>query len=154
MDCALSCPASGHGACSGVWLLDPVSLHQRKLVFHFPSGYQLQIVSELWRGLCVFFLYQYWDFVRFEPVWVLCMLCWSLWVHICICLVSGRCYFLKVIYHHWHLMIFLLSLLNRCLNVGGKRLIKTSYLRLSWKPNFKTKLNIHSFQTTFIPLRT
>lgn len=39
VESALSDPTTpGSGACPGVWLIDPVSLYQRKLIFPSPTG--------------------------------------------------------------------------------------------------------------------
>lgn len=41
-----------HGTCPGRWLIYPVKLHRRKLIFPLPSRYQLQKASWLEVGLC------------------------------------------------------------------------------------------------------
>lgn len=74
------------------WLINPVTLQERKRVSLLPAGDHLQITPWLGVGLGATHPFQCWDVVRFEPAQVLPVLSRSLWDHRCVSsVVSGRC---------------------------------------------------------------
>lgn len=70
--------------CTGVWLIYPVPLHWRKLIFFFSSSsYQLQVASRLRVKLCFHVFYM--DFFFWlEFVWVFFRMSQSLGAYLCI----------------------------------------------------------------------
>lgn len=96
----------------------------------FAIWYQLQIAS--WLGVRTLSTYpsQCWDPICLEPVNVLGILLYSLWVYMCHnTVVSGRECFFGVNYHLWPWKYFFFS--HRSLNFERRDLINISHLRVS-----------------------
>lgn len=97
------------------------------------SACQLQIASQLGMGVVSISSSQHWTPLWLEPVQALCMLSWSLWVHMCVSM-------WKVMLP-WYLpyplgVTILLPFLQSILSLGGKDLTETSHLRLTIPMSF------------------
>lgn len=123
---------AGHGPTSRVVCVPSETLWV-KAKFSFVSYYQLRITSELGMGTCIPFCSQYRDSIRHRTMQALCMLPWSLCVHMFVgpAMLGSPCLF-HILCSLWLLQLVILPPLPQGSLIPEQReLMETSHSGLS-----------------------